>query len=162
MNFKEWLKANDVSCKFDLKQMDTSYKNIENVLGKQFWICDYRLNWAKDSKPIRNVTPKLVQVVSNDELPKNKHVYHSPIHFKEVNNWKVISTVISPYDNTGYRAYPGIPVNIFNDREECIEFFKEQCNTAIKEYEEELERRTREIHSRIAEIEGMKDSLSDR
>lgn len=154
MDFKEWLKNNDVIVKHSL--METEYENLENIIGKRFWICDYRLNSKKDSKPIRNVPPKLVQVFSNDDLPKNKRVYYSPVHFREVKNDKILSTIIAPYDNTGYRAYTGISLNIFNSEIECINCFNKQCDEAIKEYEDELKRRTDEINSRINEIENLK------
>lgn len=154
MEFKDWLRSNGVTevGKF----YDPDYENLDNIIGKQFWICDYRLNKDKDSKPIRAVTPKLVQVFSNEVLPAKKRVYYSPIHFREVKNGKVLSTVIGPYDGTGYRTYPGISVNIFESQEECVELFIEQCDVAVNEYKEELERRTNEINRRIEEIQKLK------
>lgn len=154
MNFKEWLKNNNIVVIHNL--MELKYENLENIIGKRFWICDYRLNSKKDSKPIRNVPPKLVQVFSNDDLPKNKRVYYSPVHFREVKNDKILSTIIAPYDNTGYRAYTGISLNIFKTELECVNCFNKQCDEAIKEYEDELKRRTDEINSRINEIENLK------
>ena len=64
------------------KGFDTTYEKLENVVGNQVWICDYR-NSEKgaDLKPIRNIKPTLVQVCRNDE--KNR-VYYSPVHFREV------------------------------------------------------------------------------
>ena len=159
MNFENWLKANGISWKLNFPYIDEIYEHLENVIGNQYWICDYRLNREKNSRPIRNITPKLVQVFSNADLPKNKRVYYSPIHFREVKNGKVSATVIGPYDNTGYRSYRGVSVNIFDTKTECIEFFTEQCNTAIREYEEELTRRTQEIHYRIDEIKKIKEKF---
>ena len=154
MDFKEWLRSNRINevGKF----YDSHYENLDNVVGKHFWICDYRLNKDKDNKPIRAITPKLVQVFSNDILPASKRVYYSPIHFKEIKNGKVLSAVIGPYDGTGYKTYPGVSVNIFDHKEECIKFFINQCEKAVEEYKVELERRTAEINRRIEEIQKLK------
>ena len=153
MNFKECLEHSGVKRTGNF--YDDKYENLDNIIGKQYWICDYRLNKDKSGKPIRNVAPKLVQVFSNDDLPKNKNVYYSPIHFRAVNNRKVNSTVIAPFDNTGYRGYTGVSVNIFENEEDCRECFAQQCRNAIKEYSDELDRRTSEIHNKIQEIEKL-------
>lgn len=155
MNFKEWLASNGVKQYYNL--CETTYENLDNIIGKQYWICDYRLNKDKDGKPIRNVVPKMVQVFSNDDLPKNKNVYYSPIHFRAVSNGKVNSTVIAPFDNTGYRGYAGISVNIFDNESDCRKCFTKQCKNAIREYRDELNRRTTEINNRISEIEKLID-----
>jgi hypothetical protein len=142
MNYKEWM---------------DKYKNADNIVGKEFWICDYRLNSDKDNKPIRNVTPKLVKVFSNNDLPKNKRVYYSDVHFREVKNNKVLTTVIAPFDNTGYRGFTGVSLNIFDDEKECRKHFVSQCNEAICEYEEYIDKRKSEIDGRIWEIEQIID-----
>ncbi len=48
MDFKEWLRSNGITevGKF----YDPDYENLDNIIGKQFWICDYRLNKDRDSK----------------------------------------------------------------------------------------------------------------
>ncbi|WP_336761317.1 hypothetical protein [Paenibacillus sp. USHLN196] len=82
-------------------------------IGEEVWICDYRYNDV-DNKAIRHIQPKKVVVVSNEDLPKNKRVYYSEFHFREIKeNGKLSSTVIAPYDNTGYRSYGGVSLNIF-------------------------------------------------
>jgi hypothetical protein len=150
MNFNEWLSSNEVSVKHSFT--GSEYDGLEKVIDKRFWICDYRLNYSKDKKPIRNIQPKLIQVFSNDDLPKNKKVYYSPIHFREIKNGKLLSTIIAPFDNTGYRSYTGVSVNIFNTYEECKECFDTQCQIAISGYQErinELVKRTDEIKELI-------------
>lgn len=154
MNFKEFLK--DCGVQEIGFPSDQKYEHIENAISQIVWICDFRLNKDRDAKPIRNVPPKLVMVVSNNELPKGKNVYYSPVHFREVKKSGYSSTVIAPYDNTGYRSYTGVSLNIFYDKEECYKHFKEQCDQAILEYKEELERRTAEIMGKITEIEELK------
>lgn len=151
MNFKEWLSDNGV---VEHKAYNTTYENLENVIGKQYWICDYRLNSNKDNKPIRNVLPKLVKVFGNDVLPKNKNVYYSPIHFREVKGDKILSTIIAPFDNTGYRSYSGVSVNIFNSEKECREYFEMQCDEAVLEYKNVIER----LNDRIVEIGILKNN----
>lgn len=37
-------------------------ENLENVLGKMAWICDYRANADPTKKPIRNIKPTPVVV----------------------------------------------------------------------------------------------------
>ena len=114
------------------KGFGTTYEKLENVVGNQVWICDYR-NSEKgaDLKPIRNIKPTLVQVCRNDE--KNR-VYYSPVHFREVKeNGKLNSRVIAPYDNTGYRALTGTSLNIFDTQEECIQCFNRQLGIAIND-----------------------------
>lgn len=155
MNFQEWLTDNGVTATHD-RFLEKTYHNLENIIGKRFWICDYRLNNQCDSKPIRSVSPKLVQVFSNDDLPKNKNVYYSPIHFREVKGDKCLSTVIAPFDNTGYRGYTGVSVNIFNTQDDCEACFRGQCDAAIRDYENALKNRMEEINARIAEIQGIK------
>ena len=157
MNFKEWLDNNGVIAKWDLH--GTEYKNLENILGKNFWICDYRLNYSKDAKPIRSISPRLVKVVDNDTgLPANKNVYYSPIHFREIKgDGKLSSTVIAPFDNTGHRGRTGVSVNIFDNEKQCIDCYLKQCDEAINMYKVELGRRTLEINLRILEIQELKD-----
>ena len=159
MNFKEWLEANNVIVQAG--KLDTVYGNLENILDKQFWICDYRLNENKDSKPIRSITPKLVKVFLNESLPKGKKVYYSPIHFKEVKNGKTLSTVIAPYDSTGYRYYHGVSVSIFNTERECKDCFEQQCIEAIHAYNTKLEQVAKELNARMDEIHELRVKYSN-
>jgi hypothetical protein len=143
MNFDQWLKDNR--------------NDLDSFIGKQFWICDFRLNSSNDFRPIRKVIPKLVQIFCNADLPKGKNIYYSPIHFREVKNGKILSTVIAPYDNTGYRSYSGVAVNIFETEFACKEFFKIQCDKVIRDYQDELTRRAAETQHRIDEIKQILD-----
>lgn len=127
---------------------------IENIVGKRVWICDYRNN-EKDvcNKPIRHIKPTYVEVC----LPTNnkEQVYYSPIHFKEVGkNGKLKSKVIAPYDNTRYRSYTGVSVNIFLSENECKEFYKQQVNKAIHEIKEEIKRVNNFMDSRVEVLEN--------
>lgn len=78
MNLKEFFSTNNVTEIRNKWQSVEGYENLDNVIGKDVWICDYRIN-DPNNKPIRNVQPKMVRVFNNDNLPKNKNVYYSPI-----------------------------------------------------------------------------------
>ena len=105
-------------------------------VGQKVYICDYRQE-DLNKKPIRNVQPMAVQVVSNDDLPKNKTVYYSDVHFRMIKNKGegVTSRIIAPFDNTGYRSYSGVMLNIFDDYEECADLFKLQIDDVIERLE---------------------------
>lgn len=132
-------------------------KNHKNMIGRTVWICDYRfLDISK--KPIRHVKPTEVLVVSNDELPSNKTVYYSDIHFKPIGNKGIpLKQIIAPFDNTGYRSFTGTSLNIFITKKECVECYLEQCELVKKEIEierEKVNKRLDKIEIRIEEMIG--------
>lgn len=99
-------------------------ENLDNVLGKHVWICDYRVNYNAVLKPIRDVKP--MEVVIADAKTCKKNIYYSPVYFQPVKGKKVLSTVIAPVDNTGFRCRSGVSVNIFDTKEECVKCYREQ------------------------------------
>ena len=109
-------------------------------VGQKVYICDYRQE-DLNKKPIRNVQPMIVQVVSNEELPKHKTVYYSDVHFRMIKNKGegVTSRIIAPFDNTGYRSYPGVMLNIFDNYQECADLFKVQIDDVIERLEHKKE-----------------------
>lgn len=108
--------------------------------GDKVWICDYRHNNILES-PIRHVPPQEVVIVNNDKLPKNKTVYYSFYHFRPIGKkGKPLSTIIAPYDNTGYRSITGISLNIFFTEEECRQCYKKQCEVIKEQIEYEKKR----------------------
>ena len=147
MDFDEFLKKNGVVEKGFYP--NSEYFGLENVVGKRVWICDYRNN-NKDvfNKPIRFIKPIYVEVC----LPtkERERVYYSPIHFKEVgNNEKLLSKVIAPYDNTGYRTYKGVSLNIFYREDSCKVFFQGQIDNAIDEIKKAEKRHLEYVNSRL-------------
>ena len=123
--------------------------------GQIVYICDYRYNDIFN-KPIRHVEPTRVIVVSNEELPKNKRIYYSRTHFKPINkSGKVMSKIIAPFDNTGYRNFTGVCVNIFDSMEECIEKYNKQCEYIL----EEIENGKKEA---ILRFDNMKEKVNNR
>ncbi|MEK4427679.1 hypothetical protein MHB54_00315 [Paenibacillus sp. FSL M7-0802] len=121
-------------------------------LGDEVWICDYRFNDI-DNQPIRHIIPRKVVVLSNDELPKNKRVYYSDFHFRPVNEkGKVLSQIIAPYDNSGYRAYTGVSLNIFHTEEECKQHYLNQCMENLKRFEQAKINKVEYYDKKIDEI----------
>lgn len=137
--------------------------NVEDLYkhkGAIVYICDYRLNNNDPihKKPIRKVLPTMVMVTDNDELPKNKKVYYSAFHFKKINNNGdvVKNSVIAPFDNTGFRVYPGISLNIFDDFNECLECWTDQINEAISVFKNYKDSIMDNLNLKINELEELK------
>jgi hypothetical protein len=130
-------------------------ENLESVLGKMVWICDYRANADPTKKPIRNIKP--TPVVVTDAKETSKAIYYSPVYFRPVNRGKISSTVIAPLDNTGYRCCSGTSVNIFYTKEECVKCYREQVRQANEIYEKEKARIIKEFDARM---QILNDSLT--
>ncbi|WP_440110007.1 hypothetical protein [Paenibacillus sp. QZ-Y1] len=132
--------------------MNHSEFKAKAKIGEEVWICDYRYNDV-DNKPIRHISPKKVVVVSNEDLPKNKRVYYSEFHFRGLReSGKMSNTVIAPYDNTGYRAYAGVPLNIFYDKEERIKHYLNQCVENMKQFDDAKVKKITYYSQKIDEI----------
>jgi len=112
-------------------KIDTSTIQDGSSNGKTVWICHYnRPDLHK--KPLRNVPPTKVLVVSNDELPDNKRIYYSKSHFRPFSkSGKTLTRKISPVDNTGYRACQGNPLHVFDNEQECIDAWNKQLSDHI-------------------------------
>lgn len=130
-------------------------ENLDKVLGKRVWICDYRVNDRAVLKPIRDVKP--TEVVIADANKCTKTIYYSPVYFQPVKGKKVLSTVIAPVDNTGFRCSPGVSVNIFDTKEDCVKCYREQVRQADEIYEKEKARIIKEFDARMQVLD---DSLT--
>lgn len=123
--------------------------------GEVVYVCDYRLNDEIHRKPIRVVPPTKVVVVSNDDVDKN--VYYSSSAFKVIGkNGNTTSKIIVPYDNTGYRSYPGVPLKVFTDEQECIEHWNSDVDVAIKAISEYRDSMVQSLNDRIAKLVSTK------
>lgn len=128
-------------------------KDIENgkVNGKVVWVTDFRLN-NQDlfKKPIRRVLPTKVLIRSNDELPNNKRIYYSKSHFVRLNakGEPVKSGIISLYDNTGYRGYPGVPLEVYETEEEAALAW----NRLVSENEKLIEKAREEVNKQFDDL----------
>lgn len=129
---------------------------LENktVIGKQIWITDYRR--GKSGGYVRHVPPTLVEVTCNSELPKNKRVYYSDYHFRKVKNAKVSKEILAPYDNTGYRSYKGVSVNVFYTYEEAAQKYNEQIEEIIYSYNNEIKK----IRNEMDEVNNKKIKIT--
>ena len=138
------------------------YKDLEDLIvdkkikeGDTLWITDFR--FGSDgalNKPIRHVKPTKVKLVSNSELPKNKTVYYSNYHFRPINkNGETSkSRIIAPYDNTGYRSYTGVSLNIFTDEKECKDFYIDLCKNRLVDIDIEKRSILRSLNTKEEEI----------
>lgn len=133
MNLKEYLDSKGIKITYDFGS--TTYENLENVLGKEVWICDYRCGDDIFKKPIRSISPRKVRIFDAESARKN--IYYSPIYFREVKGDKVLNTEIAPCDNTGYRGRSGVSVNIFENESECQRCYGKQLIEAKEKYDKE-------------------------
>lgn len=100
-------------------------------VGTKVWVCDYRQD-DLDKKAARHVPPTEVIIVSNDENPPPKRIYYSNTHFRGLTKTgEAGSKVIGIYDNTGYRSNPGVPLHVFDNKDECVEFYNAQADKII-------------------------------
>ena len=114
-------------------ELDTKELREGQHNGKEVWICDYRWN-DFDIKQTRNIKPTKVLIRSSSEIKKT--VYYSNCFFSEIKKDKVInSSVIKLYDNTGFRSYAGVSLNVFTEEEECREFYKKQAKEVFAEFD---------------------------
>lgn len=135
------------------KFAETSYENLENVIGKEVYICDIRVGKEPLKKFIRNIPVKKAKIFPEEQAKKN--IYYSPIFFKEIKNGKVLKTEIAPYDNTGYRLYPGVSLQIFDTEEEAIRCFEKQIEEAKALLKEEFARVENLYTEKIQELDNL-------
>lgn len=102
-------------------------KELGPHVGTKVWICDYRQP-DLDKKAIRHVPPTEVLIVSNEENKTNKKIYCSKTHFRTIGkNGEMSSKMISIFDNT----QSSVPLHVFDNKEECVEFYNEQADKII-------------------------------
>lgn len=100
--------------------------------GQIVWICDFRYT-DFNIKAARDISPKKVIIRPTSET-KNR-VYYSNSFFSEIKNDKVVnSSVIKLYDNTGYRSYAGVPLNIFTTEEEAVVEYKKLAKNLLEDF----------------------------
>ncbi len=128
-------------------------KEITNgsIDGKIVWVYDFRYN-NFDEKPIRKVLPQSVFVQSNDKIKKK--IYYSKSHFVGRNKHgdPLKSKIIALYDNTGYRSFPGTPLNVFETERECFAHFKESVYGMIAELNAYRQSKINNIDNMIKDI----------
>lgn len=116
---------------------------VGKYIGQELWVCDYRYD-NFGNKPIRHVRPTKVNCVSIDET--NKRVNYSECFFREGDKK---SSLIKLYDNTGYRTFPGIPLQSFTTEQEC----RKAYDSAKKKLREEFQKYKDTVLYRLEELE---------
>lgn len=135
-------------------------KNSDNV-GKTFWVCDYRKPDI-NKKAIRHVKPTCVMVLNEkhfEDLGKKfPRVYYSAFVLVPIDRKGKLkySQYIVPYDNTGYRSYTGIPLNVFDNEQECIDFYNKQIDIVLKMYQDYMSTIIQSLSKEHNEIENLK------
>ncbi len=119
--------------------------------GQIVWICDLRYN-DYSNKPIRHIKPTRVLIRSNSEI--NKTIYYSDSHFVALNNKDEIvkSKVFSLYDNTGFRSFTGVALQVFETEQECMDAYRKQCDVAIAGLTEYKITEIQKIDNKINEL----------
>lgn len=125
----------------------------EGKLNNQIvWICDYRYN-NYGEKAIRKITPKKVLIRDNSET--KKRIYYSKSHFIALNkkDEPLKSKVYGVYDNTGYRSFPGVPLNCFKTEKECIAHYNTLLKTVSDGFKNYKESIIKSVDSKMDEID---------
>jgi hypothetical protein len=125
--------------KFRVMELNTLDIMDGTLTGDTIWVCHYNRP-DLNKKPLRNVPPTLVKVRSIDELPKNKTVYYSKAFLSPISkSGKLLSRVISPVDNTGYRSRHGDTLHAFTGQGECLAAWRSQIHECIGRIDVEIE-----------------------
>ena len=114
--------------------MEINIKEITNgnLDGQIVWVCHYNRP-DMNKKALRNVPPTKAIVMCNDKLPSGKRIYYSESYFCALNkDDNPTSKIIAPFDNTGYRSYPGNPLNVFDNESDCNNKWQDELSTHIK------------------------------
>lgn len=118
--------------------------------GEVVYVCDYRYN-SFSSKPIRHIKPTKVLIRSNNKIKKN--IYYSESHFVKLNKkGEETSTIISLFDNTGFRSNTGTPLAVFDNVRECQLHYIKQCEIVQEDLEAYLKEETARVGNKIADL----------
>ncbi len=150
-----------------IQEKELSKLSMEEIVSKirageldyeHFWICDYRRP-DLNKKPIRAVKPTHVMVMPNSDLKPNVRIYYSESHFKPVSKdgSKILSKCIPIFDNTGYRAYTGVPLQVFRNQNDCIEAWEASVEHVIAELQD---KKSTIIHDLQEQIDNLKITKS--
>lgn len=120
--------------------------------GMILWACDYRYNDI-NNKPIRHLKPTQVMV-----MPKSKtkrRIYYSDFYLAPIGkSGKPLKKVIPIFDNTGYRGYTGVPVQLFLLEYQCIAVYKDFKKKARIQLEEWYTESTKRYEAIKGELES--------
>ena len=101
--------------------------------GKELFICHLNIPDIL-KKPLRNIEPTKVLIISeNDPVNKGKRVNYSNSLFQTYSkDGKLSKKTLKIYDNTGYRSFRGNPVYIFDNFDDCVAQWKNDCDQHVQ------------------------------
>lgn len=129
--------------------------------GKKYFVCDYRRP-DLGKKAARNLAPTEVIVLSDEDFTENDlkvpTVYYSCVALAKLNKKgePKYTSLVPPYDNTGYRYRTGVGINVFDSEEECINFYNQQVQDVVDVLEGELLVAQTRIQFQIDETNNLK------
>jgi hypothetical protein len=105
-----------------------------NFIGQEVYVCDFR--WDDfDKRPARNIRP--TKVLIRDISETTKRIYYSNVFLSEIKKENLLkSSMIKIYDNTGYRSFPGVPLNIFTTENEAIKYYIKMKDAVVGKFKE--------------------------
>ncbi|MCP4526734.1 MAG: hypothetical protein GY833_12630 [Aestuariibacter sp.] len=129
----------------DIKQLTEGHLN-----GTRVWVCHFNQPDLL-KKPLRNVPPTEMLVVSNGNLPENKKIYYSTCHLRPLSKKGLPTSRIVPiFDNTGFRGYTGTPLHVFDNKEECIKQWHRDLDVVRAKIDHEIEVAAKVWEDRLA------------
>lgn len=130
----------------------------QKYAGQKIWICDYRKDI--DKKASRHVKPTEVYVAGDKDFSEaglEPRIYYSEVGFAKLNKKgePLLKQLISPFDTTGYRTYPGIGVVAFDDENECIDYYNAQVLEVVEKYENHMRTAMQYLVQEMQEIKNL-------
>lgn len=123
----------------------------DKYLNNDVWVCDLRFKDGLE-KPIRNVHP--IKVSIQPVVLVKKTIYYSDNALVPYNNKGELNfnKAFGIFDNTGFRSYPGVPLNIFDSENECKEHYKFLVSLAINDLENAKKNIIEVLDDRISKL----------
>lgn len=126
--------------------------------GKKLWICDYRK--TIDKKAARHVKPTEVFIADKtifDAAGLDPTIYYSMVGFATLkkDGSPNLKKLIPPFDNTGYRSYAGVGVAVFDNENECIDYYNGQVEATVAMYEIKIQHVIGQLSQEMQEIKNL-------
>lgn len=134
----------------ELKEL---YPDMSALIGKTFWICDYRYGVDVLGNAIRNIKP--TEAVLEIDTKKTNEFREYYLFRKVDKKGELLKTAINPYDNT----FSSNPINVFPNERECLYHYKKQCVKNKKDIEEARIKLNDSLDKRIMKLNEIIDSI---
>lgn len=142
--------------KIDLKDVVESLSHR----GKTYYVCDYRRP-DLSKKAARSLAPTQVVVLTNADYEEvgmtPPRVYYSNVALAKVtkNGEPKYKSLVPPFDNTGYRSFTGIGINVFDNMDECVDFYNAQVQAVVDVIEENKKFAVERLQEQIDETKTL-------